>query len=752
MARKKPASAYTPDDVIPIYQFHQVPERDKRSVCGVVEAFLPTTKSRGIDYQKQITIKDIHQDPEPNDHKKKPNVLIVKLFAKNISLLPPVERTGDVIYFRQLKVSVWNGQRCGLTTWDTTFVLFPSRGLLDANLRHGHEVVDPHGKAAIIRPDNAGDVSRELQDYAAMLGRRLRQQEQSHSMVSNQRMNASRGLGSSGFQHPLPPRSQAASPTQPFQPNHPDSFYDARYKRIEELNTESYSATIIGEVVKIFDNYQYLDVYVTDYTSCVLLYDRQERESVYNANHKWTGPLGRMTLKIELHDPHRDWMRLYAQEKDIVMFRNVRCKMSRSHEELEGTLWPDRKYSDKVHVLIPDPYDVRVRQLEQRKKEYNAAIGPENAFGALDGKPEERQTISKKKREKKLRRQREREAAEKRGEDVENAKVIANKQNDPMAVDDNESSPIHKADTTRDDVATTDVIAPNNPQRPLYANPRIRTTSRHSFTPFTEVIYNPKRQIVIPSENGITTALMEVPFINVNHRVLFRVVDYHPKDVWSFARPLRNPHKSGAHTNYEWSLTLLVIPGDESERSAPDAEQEAIPIVVDDEAGRTLFGVSAASIVHDADDQKALAHAQERFFALVGSALPNAKEASSNESSTDTSPTQPRHTDARFSFWARRTRGTATTTASPPFEACIREYGVRCGHAEDEHDDADDEVPAWERCICGWRRVWGLHSTKVVEAEAEVEDVVIKTEKTGWGTTREEAIVLDDSDEAMGEG
>ena len=734
MAKKKARPLSLPEDVLEIYRFHQLPERSVANVCGRIIDFLPTSKSRGVDYQKQITIKDIHEDPNPDVLARQPNELVVKLFGSDTKWLPPVDQVGNVIFFKRLKAVTWQAQRRGLSSWDTHFVLFLNEGQLDAKTQHAHEVVKSHTGVCMVRPEKAGDVNRELQDYASMMHQRF--ESRRAASIRDPPRNAPTGprAGPGPLRQSLPQNYTFYAQGQPAAPREnvvqhyrPDGWYDSRFSTISDLTTGSYSATIIGEIVKLFDGFQYLDVYVTDYTSSPLLYDYQADRSSY-PQYSFQGPAGRMTLKVELHDPHRRALTMNFAHGDLVMLRNVKCKMAGSGDGLEATMWPDKKFADKLHVVIPDPDDVRVRDLEERRRAFKGESRSGDAPGASNK--------SKKKREKKQRQAKARLEAAQRG-NYSTELAVAPSKADEAPTRLQEEPPVRDDDdyVMVDNVGMTGTASNEQLSRPSGANPRVTTSSSHDFSTLDEIINNPKRQIVILNENGVGTSLMEVPFVNVNHRVLLRVVDYSPRDVFKFPKPL--PASVGAGQDsppeFDWSFDLLAIAGDADTKSPRGAEQQTISIHVDDEAGMQLFGVRARDLVNDEDEQKALAKAEEKFFGLVGSGLPNAKEASSNESSGDPSPTDAPKFGISWPFWERSRGKKGPLAISPPFEACVREFGLRC--------DCEQEEGCGD-CICGWRRIYGLHSTKIVEAN----DIKVKTDIAG-GRTRHEAIVLDDSDD-----
>lgn len=727
MSKKRSAPSSLPEDTISLHHFHQLPKNDFGSVCGLIVDFRPISKSRGFDYQQLITVKDMHHGTNSDSD----NLLKVKLFNKDSNLLVPVDRTGDVIYFRNLKRSEWANQTIGMSSWDTKFVLFLEKGLQNTKMRHGHDVVD-HGRICTVRPPQMGDASVELQNYAINLARRLRGPN-GGTYNSNTAANSA------------PTQTYAR---QSLWGNQPDSYYDQQYQQIKDLTPDSYSATIIGEIVKIYDDFhRYLDVYVTDYTSSSILRERSKSTTVTNG-HPWPGPEGRMTLKIEVHEPHRSWMRMNLPEKEIAMFRNVRCKLSRE-ADLEATLWPDRKFEEKILInanLPPD--DHRVQSLLENKRAYYGDRRPENAFAALYGTTSNciqgGITRSKKRRDKKLRQQRERLQAENGGPHSVTEHIKTEEFKDPSATEvchshgpqSKDNNKVSNAKKSNSVMSSKIIDAPSSPALPN-SNKQVVTTDSHKLSSFSELVNNPLRRVKIPLSDG-STSVAEFPFVNVNHKVRLRVVDYEPEEVFQFARKSRQTPVDHGDERFEWWFTLLVIAAEAAEDRSEAEDGAAVPIHVDDEAGQALFGVNASAIINDEETFEA---AQEKFYMLVGSTLPNSKNSSSGPSPSDQAKSS-----VPFAHWQKQVeRGHFTSQSlarSEPFEACIREYGIRCQDDGCDHVTHRSKGDPWDTCNNGWRRMWGLHSTQIVKAER-----LTPERNLGAGMTRENAISLNISDD-----
>ena len=270
------------------------------------------------------------------------------------------------------------------------------------------------------------------------------------------------------------------------------------------------------------------------------------------------------------------------------------------------------------------------------------------------------------------------------------------------------------------------------------------TSNNYSVSTLADILNNQTRKARVRFGDG-QRAEFELPFINANFKMQLQVVDYEPKEVYEFVRANANNPMNGDSLHYEWAFKLLVIDANDKNNGKDHVTRLAIPIHVDDEAARYLFGVKARAVAMDEDEQKALAKAQEKFYALVGNTLPQSKEASSKETSSHSSPTANSHSSSGFPFWQtqvnRKRTSSDALSMSQPFEACIREYGIRCEDADHDHDKLGGG-PVWDRCSLGWRRVWALHSTRILDPEK-----VLFKRKPGEGKTAMTAIHVDSMSE-----
>ena len=179
---------------------------------------------------------------------------------------------------------------------------------------------------------------------------------------------------------------------------------------------------LIAHVIKIFPSTygDYVELYVSDYTSHPLLFDYptpEEREDVERDGDRfsymptpkkeWPGPWGQLVLKVEVKEPHASHVRRSIKEGDHILMQNIRLKMSRDNK-LEANLYPDFKDSFKVlisHVRLGSSDEAQA--LIARKDQYWAKRQKRVAAEQAQSKGKKGK---KARRREKLRNQQEKEA------------------------------------------------------------------------------------------------------------------------------------------------------------------------------------------------------------------------------------------------------------------------------------------------------------------------------------------------------
>lgn len=157
-----------------------------------------------------------------------------------------------------------------------------------------------------------------------------------------------------------------------------------RYSLIKNISAGERGAAgkffdLAGEVVKMYFNSQgYLDLYICDYTVNKDLHDYKPDEIEGKGKQC---PVGKVTLHIEMHQPHGSWTHQNVKEGDLIRVDNVRIKWNQRGcgSELEGNLWQDKFYPDKVAVRKLTAGDDRISAICSRRAEHMGASGESKA-------------------------------------------------------------------------------------------------------------------------------------------------------------------------------------------------------------------------------------------------------------------------------------------------------------------------------------------------------------------------------------
>ena len=166
-----------------------------------------------------------------------------------------------------------------------------------------------------------------------------------------------------------------------------------RFSLFKDFNIQGAGSfhDLLGEVVKIYHDtpHDIVEIYITDYTEHANLHEHVAEPS-------WLGPVGRRTLRVDLFPPHSAFTRLNVGPGSFVYLTNVRVKWSPTGE-LEGSIFQDKKYPDKVCVSVCT-YGPQLEELQARKTSLHDTphMGPQKGKSAAK---KARQRANKKERE-----------------------------------------------------------------------------------------------------------------------------------------------------------------------------------------------------------------------------------------------------------------------------------------------------------------------------------------------------------------
>ncbi|KAF8535089.1 hypothetical protein BDD12DRAFT_364871 [Trichophaea hybrida] len=300
------------------------------TVMGVVVNHMPPKVTSKGEYMTTIILCDMSL----NMHGVK-----ARFFAHNERILPQITSNGDIIIISAIKVTQFNGETILLhNQYNLRYIL--SR--LDKITGIPSSVCYPNS------------MSMSTDD--------LKQMAQLRSWWKNQGGNT------------------AHSPAQ----NVAATSWDKqrKFSLIRDMKHGQFY-DMVGRVVKMFDSGQWFTVYVTDFSENERLFAYDPSGNDDMSERKWNGPWGRYTLQVLLWDINATQAKRNLEEGQYIFLKNMHVRENRDSASMkpcyEGVLHGDRKYPDRPSfTIINNPDDSRVRELEQREKEYERRLTQES--------------------------------------------------------------------------------------------------------------------------------------------------------------------------------------------------------------------------------------------------------------------------------------------------------------------------------------------------------------------------------------
>lgn len=595
-----------PPGFVPICQIHKQPYGKQINVVGLVtDAFTPRQTRRDWQLTFKISVACVS-----------PAEIKVSFFKEDRHDLPRDVKEGAVVALQNIKVNHYQDVRSLLSSHKTAWAVFD---------------VTKGAEQGVIKSESTGFKHHErLLDCARRLKLGAPSKAPSSGSVSGVRMERS-----------------------------PSLIKDVVVDKFHDLT---------GEVIKMYTaGTGAVDLHITDYTRNNLLPEYLPQDAGYGNDKKWDGPYGKRSLKIEVYDPHATWLRDNAERGSLLRLRNVRIKIGKG-ALLEGNLWEDRLYPEKVCVWSLTDEDPAVQQLLGRKTGYASECRSKGWANALSG-------LSA--------RSRKRAPAEENGALGRADAGRRNKKHKKSQRQEHTHNPHEK---TQD---------PQSPVRLAKARSVVRlVASASSMRPSSiyEVVNNPSRSITIP----LTGEKQPVPFVNVKHKIRVKVVDFFPHEIKSFAekRPLEN---DGA-PKWVWNFILRVIPADKL-----DPHQEAIDVEVSgDHAVRLLGGMPPGDLNKDEGYYYRLRTVLDVMWQDLAQKKDEAWAGSGKNPST----------------WQHSLEEIGKQQPARPIELCISEEGVRTEELT-EADKHKDETLWQDKKIrhssWGWSRVWRVCDTVIAD-------------------------------------
>lgn len=423
------------------------------------------------------------------------------------------------------------------------------------------------------------------------------------------------------------------------------------------------------EVVKIFPGrYGICEVYVTDYTTNKELFSfpaPEEKDDGLDgrdgdaygympvSKREWPGPFGSMTLKVDVKEPHASFIMNKVKEGDAIYLQNLRVKLSRMNK-MEGSLWPDNMYPEKVLVhLNKNKDDEALQSLMARKEKYWSSRKHINTHTDGDSKPLTKN--QKRKRKEKAKKAAEQEAAKKAKLSHEvpfDGRV--NRHIRCLAKDDMESMSLTK-------------------------------------------ILNSDRTCTLAGETKT------LPFVNRNRKTTVRVVDFYPSTINEFSElvdsdpmeedddPINDvysPSKTSP-SKWEWSFSLLVEDS-ESVSKPTDEQRTRMWMQVEHNDAEFLLDLDATDLN---TNEQHLAQLREKLAILWG----NLEERKCAAQAVN----EPYPTEAPASVDSTIAEPIDPELSNLPFQCCIREFG--------QHVDKEDRSQSSQE----WIQVFGMFGTTI---------------------------------------
>lgn len=320
------------------------------NLMGVVTDFLAPCRSRGTDWMSSFSIADPSYGGVDHDG------LNVRFFRPLANEMPAIRGTGDVVLLRGIKIKEWKGMTMGMSNWGTSWVVFPAASI--------------PAKAPL-----SAVLLKHAKDSRSLVPT-LSEMQYAISLCNSRDRSTFTAPSSSPTGLARTPLLDAPSTVQGRD----------KFSLVKDVKIETFY-NLIGQVVKLFPSNGNVELYITDYTGNPMLYHYPEPDDEdgsgregdkYNytvgtsANKKWNGPYGKLTLTVTLWGGNNAYFCQHnIKENDFVHVRNVRIKWSNDGKG-EGTLFPDRRYPDRIDVTVLKNCedDDRVKDVLRRKRDY----------------------------------------------------------------------------------------------------------------------------------------------------------------------------------------------------------------------------------------------------------------------------------------------------------------------------------------------------------------------------------------------
>ncbi|KAK4984578.1 hypothetical protein LTR66_008448 [Elasticomyces elasticus] len=540
-----------PEGFSELYAALNAPEPKAFNLIGVVTDFLPPTPTRGTDWTCTFHLKD-----KSIVNSYDGNGLRVRFFRKELSDLPKIEKIGDVIVLRGIKAGLYKGSPVAVSAVGTQCVVLPYATIPTVFSGGMHYLCVP-GSPPLVRAEQQYVVTVK-NDLAATL--------------------PAAGSRPASLASPTHLGERRASPNRLGL----QSSLGPKFSVIRDIEAAKFY-TLVAEVVKVFPTPMgSVDLYITDYTINGLLYEYrkpdQNRDQSRDGDtfgytgasqlHEWSGPYGRQALHVELMPPHASYAQLHVKPGSLVLLTNVRAKMSRANV-LEANLWPEDREPNRIRVeVLKGTEHAEVKQVLNRRDHY-WQFQPDREKPALV-QPGGASVGTRKK-----------------GRAEKKAKQKANKKAKAAAA-------------KQSDVVVDDVLAAQKSNR---GKPDLSAPSKHIRCE------NPDHPVTLVKYILNDPRRKDLPFMNAKWRARLRIIDFYPKDLADFSRPI--PDEPDA---WQWAFHLYV---EDSSVSRGEPSNMVLDVVGQDAV--YLLKLDACDLKKgDPPAKLTLAKLREKLFVLWG--------------------------------------------------------------------------------------------------------------------------------------
>ncbi|KAH9826648.1 ssDNA-binding domain of telomere protection protein [Teratosphaeria destructans] len=322
------------------------------SIIGVVVDLQTPTTTRTGDHMLTFKLLDERLRDAPSGTQG----LTVRSFVKDQSLLPPVRGLGDVVLMRHAKTGLFGGQPMIMTNWQTKTIVIPAASIPAPTYSIAYMGGDR--LKALGPPEDIEKLSVEESAYIIHLKAKKEITDAIPGPTTAQ-LNRKRDF------HTVGGSTTPGPPAKKFKGS--DTFGN-KFRLIGEVAHRDF-ADLCVEVVKKFSMASNsTELYVTDYTENQLMwyYAPPEEDTSLTRDgdafghcqppkRAWPGPYGYLVLKVNVKDPHAQYVNAQLEPGDLVLLRNVKMKIMATGAKLEGDMWPDSLNPEKHQDVAISP-------------------------------------------------------------------------------------------------------------------------------------------------------------------------------------------------------------------------------------------------------------------------------------------------------------------------------------------------------------------------------------------------------------